>query len=75
MSATTIAATFRVTTPMFCGGANGQSAELRAAASRACCDSGGGPAPGHAIKVTWSKSAKRKRTFSAARKPASRGCG
>jgi CRISPR-associated protein Cmr1 len=31
MSATTIAATFRVTTPMFCGGANGQSAELRAA--------------------------------------------
>jgi CRISPR-associated protein Cmr1 len=31
MSATTIAATFRVTTPMFCGGANGQNAELRAA--------------------------------------------
>lgn len=31
MSVTTIEATFRVTTPMFCGGANGQSAELRAA--------------------------------------------
>jgi len=28
---TEIEATFRVTTPMFCGGANGQSAELRAA--------------------------------------------
>lgn len=31
MSATTMVATFRVTTPMFCGGADGRSAELRPA--------------------------------------------